>query len=143
MLLCRNNVWEILYKISIFRPNHTTNMATIGNSCLWLSNLKKSSLKPFVQINWNLVGSIYGKFCINFPQSKRTDERHRLSLLILLISYPVIENFKWIVPLLRIHISERTTFSLSHRDCLIQVSLYSMSIVSHCNILQMLRWVSV
>jgi len=43
LLLCRNDVWEILYKISIFRADHTTNVATIGSSCLWLANLKQSS----------------------------------------------------------------------------------------------------
>jgi hypothetical protein len=81
LLLCRNGVWEILYKISIFRADHTTNMATIGSSCLWLANLKKSSLKPWGQINWNLVGNLYGKFCIKFPQNKMTGEWHRLSPL--------------------------------------------------------------
>ena len=34
LLLCRNDVWEILYKISIYHANYTTNMATIGSSCL-------------------------------------------------------------------------------------------------------------
>jgi hypothetical protein len=34
LLLCRNDVREILYKISIFRADHATNMATIGSSCL-------------------------------------------------------------------------------------------------------------
>ena len=34
LFLCRNDVWEILYKIYIFRADHTTDMATIGSSCL-------------------------------------------------------------------------------------------------------------
>jgi hypothetical protein len=34
LLLCRNDVCEILYKISIFRADHPTNMAAIGSSCL-------------------------------------------------------------------------------------------------------------
>jgi hypothetical protein len=35
-------------------------MATTGNSCFWLADLKKSSpLKPLCQMNRNLVGSIY------------------------------------------------------------------------------------
>jgi hypothetical protein len=29
----------------------------------------------------NLVGSTYGRFCINFPQSRMKGERHRLSPL--------------------------------------------------------------
>ena len=37
---------------------------------------------------------------------------------------PVIENFIWIVPLLRGHLSYKSTFSLSQSDLLIQVSLY-------------------
>jgi hypothetical protein len=37
-------------------------MATIGNSCFWLADLKKSaSLKPLGHMNRNLVGSIYGR----------------------------------------------------------------------------------
>ena len=35
LLLCRNVVWEILYTISIFHADHTTNIAAIGSSCLW------------------------------------------------------------------------------------------------------------
>ena len=36
-LLCMNDVWEILFKISIFRTNHTTQMAS---SCLWQADWK-------------------------------------------------------------------------------------------------------
>ena len=71
LLFCRNDVWEILYKISIFRADHTTNMAAIGSSWLWLTNSKKSSLKPFGQVNWNLIGSTYGKLYKVF--SKQND----------------------------------------------------------------------
>jgi len=74
MLLCRNNVWEILYKISIFHADHTTNMAAIRHFLFVICQLKKSSLKPFGQINQNLVGSTYGRFCINIPQNKMTGE---------------------------------------------------------------------
>ena len=74
LLLCRNDVWEIQCKISIFRANHTINMATIGRSCLWLTNLKNLLQKPFGQINWNLVGSTYRRFCIKFAQNKITTE---------------------------------------------------------------------
>ena len=77
-LLCRSDVWEILYKISIFRSDHTTHMAAffVINQC------KKSFLKPCGQINWNLVGSSYGRFCIKFPQNKMTGEQHRASSFI-------------------------------------------------------------
>jgi hypothetical protein len=40
------------------------------NLLLWNCNAK---------MNRNLVGSIYGRFCIKFPQSKMKGERHRLS----------------------------------------------------------------
>jgi hypothetical protein len=38
-------------------------MAVTGNSCFWLAYFfkKSSSLKPLGQMNWNLVGSIYGR----------------------------------------------------------------------------------
>ena len=46
LLLCRNDVWEILYKISIFRADHTNNMA------VFVCDLQiiKFSLKTFVHI---------------------------------------------------------------------------------------------
>ena len=52
LLVCSNDVWEILYKISIFLADRTSYMATIGSSCLWLVNKKKnpSSLKPLIEI---------------------------------------------------------------------------------------------
>jgi hypothetical protein len=40
------------------------NMATTGNTCFWLVDFKKSSLKPLDQMNRNLVGSIYGRSSI-------------------------------------------------------------------------------
>ena len=39
----------------------------------WLIS-KKSSLKPLCQMNRNLVGSTYGRFCIKFPQSRMKGE---------------------------------------------------------------------
>ena len=51
LVLCKNDVWEILYKISIFRADQTTNMAAVGILvCDWPSK-KKSFLKPFGQID--------------------------------------------------------------------------------------------
>jgi hypothetical protein len=40
-----------------------------------------SPLKPLGQINHNLVGSIYERFCIKFPQNRMKGERHRLNPL--------------------------------------------------------------
>jgi hypothetical protein len=50
-LLCMNDVWEILFKISICRTNRTTQMAS---SCFLTGRLKKCFPKPFRQINGNL-----------------------------------------------------------------------------------------
>jgi hypothetical protein len=47
----------------------------------WLISKKLSPLKPLSQMNRNLVGSINGRFCIKFPQSRMKGERHRLSPL--------------------------------------------------------------
>jgi hypothetical protein len=38
LLFCRNDVLEILYKISIVRADHSTNMTIIGSSDLSLAN---------------------------------------------------------------------------------------------------------
>jgi hypothetical protein len=81
LLLYRNNVWKILFKISIFCADHTTYMVAICSSWLWLADLEKSPLKPFGKINWNLVGSTYRSFCKKFPQNKMTGEQHSLILL--------------------------------------------------------------
>jgi hypothetical protein len=55
-------LWKVLYKEYSFCPDPLTNMATTGDSCFWLADfLDSSPLKPFGQMNRNLVGSIYGK----------------------------------------------------------------------------------
>jgi hypothetical protein len=38
MDIFRNDVWEVMCKISTFRADMTTNMAVIGISFLWLAN---------------------------------------------------------------------------------------------------------
>ena len=45
----------------------SSNMAAIAVLvCDW--PIKNNSLKPFAQIDWNFVGSTYGRFCIKFPR---------------------------------------------------------------------------
>jgi hypothetical protein len=64
--LGRKHPWKVIYKDCSICSDPLTNMATTGNSCFQLADLKKSSpLKPLCQMNWSLVGSIYGRSSIN------------------------------------------------------------------------------
>jgi hypothetical protein len=44
------------------------------------TRMESSFLKLHSQMNQNLVGCTYGRFCIKFPQSRMKGERHRLRL---------------------------------------------------------------
>ena len=63
-----------------------------------IGQLKKSSLKPFRQVNSNLVGSTNGRICIQFPQNRMKGERHRLSLLSLQLNYSTVYFTKCSLP---------------------------------------------
>jgi hypothetical protein len=60
--LGRNYLWAVFDKDYSFSPDPLANMTATGDSCFWLAYfLDSSPLKPFSQMNRNLVRSIYGK----------------------------------------------------------------------------------
>jgi hypothetical protein len=104
--ICRGPSKDASYQIAIHlakqlqRRRFFRNQPIRKKNCLWWpclltdrDEIKKSSpLKLLGQMNRNLVGSIYGRFCIiKFPQSRMKGERHRLSPLML----PTKFRFIW------------------------------------------------
>ena len=70
-------IYKFLCKDCSFRSDMLTNMAATGDSCFWLADfLNSSHLKPFGQMNRNLVGSIYGRTSVHIAFSSRSVNKH-------------------------------------------------------------------
>ena len=73
--LCRKHIWKFSIKIAHFisiRSQTWPSQAILVFD--WLIS-KKSSLKPSGQMNRNLVGSLYWRFCIQTTVSSKQNER--------------------------------------------------------------------
>ena len=43
LILDRKPLYKVLYKVCSFRPNPSTNMAAMGNSCFWLADMEENA----------------------------------------------------------------------------------------------------
>jgi hypothetical protein len=76
--------------------------------CFWLANFKRSSpLKPLGQMNWNVVGSIYGRSSIKLHISSWSVNKHGCHRQFLFL----IGRFKKKILLLFVNGSERNVQS--------------------------------
>ena len=67
--LGRKHLCKICYEHCSFCLDLLTSMTTTVNSCYWLIDFKKSSLKLLGQMNWHLVESIYVRSAMNIVHS--------------------------------------------------------------------------
>ena len=56
--LYKKHLWEVLYKVSSFHPDRTTNMVATGNSYFWLAEISKIF---FYETTWPYETKLYKK----------------------------------------------------------------------------------
>jgi hypothetical protein len=68
-------------------------MVATGNYCFWLADFFKSSpLKPLGQMNWNLVGSIYGRSSLKSAHFVMIHYQTWLPQAIIVSDWPIVLN---------------------------------------------------